>query len=98
METAYGDMVEAMHRISLGKRAVDVGWKLVVSSQQRDTIGSGDASELLKNLEKWYKLRFDFAEAIVAHNQAVARLSRAVGTQLGDRRPAGRPAKAPSSP
>jgi len=82
VEQAYHELVEMKHRISIEQEVVDLSWKLVVSAQQKDTIGGGDAEELVKYLEKWYRKRFELAEAVQLHNQAVARLSRAVGTQL----------------
>lgn len=82
VEQAYRELVEAMHDIELERQAVDLSWKLVVSAQQKDTLGGGDAGELVKYLETWYRKRFELAEAIQHHNHAVARLSRAVGTQL----------------
>ncbi len=79
---AYQDVVEADHRIALTHRATDLSWRLVVSLEQRDMVGGGDAETLLRALSDWYKKRFEEAEAIHAHNEAVAALSRAVGTSL----------------
>jgi len=83
VQQAYGDLVQARHLVDTYDEAVDLSWRLVVSGQQKDTVGGGNASDLLRNLEKWYKRRFDYAQAIYSYNDAVARLSRAVGTQLG---------------
>ncbi|MCH9682276.1 MAG: TolC family protein [Deltaproteobacteria bacterium] len=80
--TAYQDVVEAEHRIALAKRATELNWQLVVSLEQRDTVGGGNADKLLRKLKDWYKKRFEEAEAIHAHNEAVARLARATGTPL----------------
>lgn len=82
VEQAYQALVEATHVIELKRHAIELAWKLVVSAQQKDTLGGGNAGELVKYLETWYRKRFELAEAIQHHNQAVARLSRAVGTQL----------------
>lgn len=84
VEQAYRELVEATHDIDLEREAVDLSWKLVVAAQQKDTVGGGDAGELVKYLETWYRRRFELAEAIQHHNLAVARLSRAVGSQLVD--------------
>lgn len=79
---AYQDVVEAHERISLSRRATDLSWKLVVSLEQRDMVGGGDAEKLLRALSDWYKKRFEAAEAVHDHNEAVARLSRATGASL----------------
>lgn len=82
VEQAYQALIEATHVIELKRHAIALAWKLVVSAQQKDTLGGGNAGELVKYLETWYRKRFELAEAIQHHNHAVARLSRAVGTQL----------------
>lgn len=82
VEEAYGDLVEARYDLVTYAEAMDLAWKLVVSGQQKDTVGGGNATELLRNLKQWYEKRFEHARAIQAHNEALARLSRAVGTQL----------------
>ena len=79
---AYHELVEATHLIATYREAVDLAWKLVVSAQQKDAVGGGDAGELLRALEKWYRQRFELTKAIQSRNEAVARLSRAVGEQL----------------
>lgn len=79
---AYQDVVEAEHRIGLAERATELNWQLVISFEQRDMVGSGDTDQLLRALKDWYKKRFEEAEAIHAHNEAVARLARATGTPL----------------
>lgn len=79
---AYEDVLEADERIALSRRATDLSWQLVVSLEQRDMVGGGDAEKLLRALTDWYKKRFEAAEAIHDHNEAVARLSRATGTTL----------------
>ena len=82
VEEAYGDLTEARHSIGINEERVDLAWKLVVSGQQKDTVGAGNAGDLLRHLKRWYELRFEHARAIQAHNEALAKLSRAVGTQL----------------
>lgn len=95
VQQAYGDLVQAKHLVETYDEAVDLSWRLVVSGQQKDSVGGGNATDLLRNLEKWYKRRFDYAQAIYSYNDAVARLSRAVGTPLG-REP--KPKQAPVGP
>lgn len=79
---AYQDVLEADERIALSRRATDLSWQLVVSLEQRDMVGGGDAEKLLRALTQWYGKRFEAAEAIHDHNEAVARLSRSTGTSL----------------
>jgi len=95
VEQAYQDLVEARHKIDLYERASQTSWKLVVSQEQRDTVGGGNSNELVRALEKWYRWRFRRAEAVQAHNDALARLARAVGTDLIDRTPAPEVAQKP---
>jgi len=83
VQQAYGDLIQAKHLVETYAEAVDLSWRLVVSGQQKDSVGGGNASDLLRNLEKWYKRRFDYEQAIYSYNDAIARLSRAVGTQIG---------------
>ncbi|MEM7154942.1 MAG: TolC family protein [Myxococcota bacterium] len=86
---AYQDVVEADHRIDLARRATELNWQLVISLEQRDTVSDGgNTNELLRILKNWYQKRFEEAEAIHAHNEAVARLARATGTPLIARSPA----------
>jgi hypothetical protein len=67
----------------------------VISQEQRDTVGGGNSDDLMRALEKWYRWRFRRVEAIQAHNDALARLARAVGKDLIDRTPAPEVAQKP---
>ncbi len=98
VQQAYGDLLEAQYLVDTYDEAVDLSWRLVVSGQQKDTVGGGNATDLLRNLEKWYKRRFDYAKAIYGYNDAIARLSRAVGTQLGREPDPIPPAASPAAP
>lgn len=82
VEEAYAELVDARASIEIRDRLRRESWRLVVSQQQRDTVGGGNSTELLRALEKWYKWRFAHVEAIGQHNVAAARLARAVGTPL----------------
>lgn len=93
---AYQDVLEADERMALSRRATDLSWQLVVSLEQRDMVGGGDAEKLLRALTGWYQKRFEAAQAIHDHNEAVARLSRATGTSLVAPADAAPPPKAPS--
>lgn len=80
--TAYQDLVEAERKLATAERAVELSWRLVLSQELSDSAGGGDSGELLRSLEKWYRKRFEQAEAVHGHNEAVARLGRAVGVAL----------------
>lgn len=82
VEEAYADLLDARETIDVRDRARKRSWQLVVSQEQKDTIGGGDSGELLRSLEKWYRLRFAHVQAVADHNLAAARLARAVGTPL----------------
>jgi hypothetical protein len=84
VEQAFADYVEASHRVRLLDDAIALAWKLVVSAELKDSSGGGDAGELLRAVEKWYRRQFDYMEAVHTHNEALARLSRAVGASLID--------------
>lgn len=82
VEEAFADLVDAGATVELRKLGTREAWKLVVSQDQKDSVGGGNAGELLRALEKWYKWRFAHVEAVGQHNIAAARLSRAVGVPL----------------
>ena len=82
VEEAYQTLVEARHNFEQYRLATDLSWRLVVSQEQRDTIGGGNAQDLIRALKDWYEWRFKAAEAVQAYNVALAKLSRAVGTSL----------------
>ncbi len=82
VEEAYADLVDAETTVEIRQLGAKEAWKLVVSQEQKDTIGGGNSGELLRALEKWYKWRFAHVEAVGHHNIAAARLARAVGTPL----------------
>jgi outer membrane protein TolC len=84
VEQAYMELIDSRHRMALCDRAAKTSWKLVVSQEQRDTVGGGDADDVVRALEKWYEWRFRALEAVQAYNVALASLSRAVGTSLTD--------------
>lgn len=82
VEEAYADLLDATETIDVRDRARKRSWQLVVSQEQKDTVGGGNSGELLRALEKWYKLRFSHVQAVAEHNLAAARLARAVGAPL----------------
>ena len=84
VEEAYADLVEAAEIEEIRRMGAQDAWRLVISQEIRDTAGTASAAELLRALEKWYRLRFDHVEAAGQHNLAAARLARAVGTPLWD--------------
>jgi outer membrane protein TolC len=82
VEEAYADLVDASATEEIRRAGAQEAWRLVVSQEIKDTAGTANAAELLRALEKWYRLRFSHAEAAGQHNLAVSRLARAVGTPL----------------
>lgn len=82
VEEAYADLVEAAATEEIRRAGAEQAWRLVISQQIKDTAGTANSAELLRALEKWYRLRFSQVEAAGQHNLAAARLSRAVGTPL----------------
>ncbi|TPV96573.1 MAG: TolC family protein [Myxococcales bacterium FL481] len=82
VEQAYRDLVEAGERVAFMALARDKTWQLVVSQQQKETVGGGDFGELRRALQSWAEYEFKHFEAIQAQNVAVAKLARAVGRPL----------------
>lgn len=97
VEKAYLDVMETEQLIDLSVEATELSWRLVISQEQKDTVGGGDAEKLLRALERWYTNRFSQVEAIHDHNRALAELSRAVGTPLVAPRKAPAPEGAPGA-
>ena len=85
VEEAYADLIEASSTEEIRRAGAQEAWRLVVSQQIKDTAGTANSAELLRALEKWYRLRFSQVEAVGQHNLAAARLARAVGTPLWGR-------------
>jgi outer membrane protein TolC len=85
VEEAYADLVDAATTEEIRRDGAQQAWRLVVSQEIKDTAGTANAAELLRALEKWYRLRFSHVEAAGQHNLAAARLARAVGTPLWSR-------------
>ena len=79
VEEAYYDLLEAGHVRAQVTKAADLAWKLVVSQEQRDSVGGGDAKDLVRALKDWFEWRFKATQAVLSYNVALARLSRAVG-------------------
>ena len=82
VEEAYADLVDASATEEIRRDSAQQAWRLVVSQEIKDTAGAANAAELLRALEKWYRLRFSHVEAAGQHNLAAARLARSVGTPL----------------
>lgn len=85
VEEAYADLIEASATEEIRRAGAQEAWRLVVSQQIKDTAGTANSAELLRALEKWYRLRFSQVEAAGQHNLAAARLARAVGAPLWGR-------------
>ncbi|MEE9382200.1 MAG: TolC family protein [Nannocystaceae bacterium] len=82
VERAYRDLVEARDRTMFMAMARDKSWQLVVSQQQKATVGGGDFGDLRRALTGWAEYEFKHFEAIQRQNIALAKLSRAVGLPL----------------
>lgn len=82
VEQAYRDLTDAEDDAEFMELARDKSWALVVSQQQKQSIGGGEFKDLRRHLENWAQFEFKHFEAIYARNAALARLSRAVGTPL----------------
>ena len=96
VEQAYYDLVEAGHLRARHAEAADLAWKLVVSQEQRDSVGGGNAKDLVRALKDWFDRRFKATQATLDYNLALARLSRAVGEPVA--RPVFAPRKPPEAP
>ena len=82
VEQAYRDYRAARDDAGFAAMARDKSWQLVVTEQQRQTVGEPDFNELRKALVQWAEYEFEHFEAIQKQNVALARLERATGTPL----------------
>ncbi len=82
VEESYAEMVETAEVARIRDASRKRAWQLVISQEQKETVGGGSLTELLRQLEKWYRLRFSHVEAVANHNIAAAKLARAVGAPL----------------
>lgn len=82
VEQAYRDLVDARERVTFMALARDKSWQLVVSQQQKESLGGGDFGDLRRALQSWAEYEFKHFEAIQGQNVATAKLSRAVGVAL----------------
>lgn len=82
VETAYRDLTDASDDVQFMSIARDKSWQLVISQQQKASIGDADFKDLQKALRSWAEYQFKHFEAIQAHNVALAKLSRSVGEPL----------------
>lgn len=88
VEQAYRDLTDASDDVAFMGIARDKSWQLVISQQQKDSIGDADFKDLQKALRSWAEYQFKHFEAIQAHNVALAKLSRSVGEPLAGAVPA----------
>lgn len=82
VEKAYRELLQAQRSITLTEQASKRSKQLVVDLQVKETVGGGDLKELQRALTRWAEWRFKHFQAIMAHNVALANLSRAVGQHL----------------
>lgn len=82
VERAYRDLVDAESDVEFMELARDKSWSLVISQQQKQSVGGGKFRDLRRHLKSWAEFEFKHFEAIQTQNVALARLSRAVGEPL----------------
>lgn len=82
VERAYRDFRASAEDAEFAAMARDKSWQLVVSEQQRSTVGEPDFDELRKALIAWAEYEFEHFEALQQQNIALAKLERATGTVL----------------
>jgi outer membrane protein TolC len=82
VEQAYRDFRAARDDAEFAALAREKSWQLVITEQQRDTIGGADFDKLSKALIAWAEYEFEHFEAIQTQNVALAALERAVGDTL----------------
>ena len=82
VEKAYRELLQAQRAIELTARASKKSKQLVVDLQVKETVGGGNLKELERALTRWAEWQFKHFQAIMAHNIALANLSRAVGQPL----------------
>jgi outer membrane protein TolC len=82
VDQAYRELVAARQDLELTDLARERAWQLVISQQQRATLGTGEFEKLQKALVRWAEFEFEHQEAIATQNTAIATLSRTVGTSL----------------
>ncbi len=98
VERAYRDYRAAVDDAEFAAMARDKSWQLVVTEQQRSTVGDPDFDELRKALVAWAEYEFEHFEALQAQNVALAKLERATGVVLAASEPsAQRATKAPAA-
>lgn len=82
VEKSYRELVQAQRRIDLTAKASKKSKQLVVDLQVKETVGGGNLKELERALTRWAEWQFKHFQAIMAHNTALAELSRVVGRSL----------------
>jgi outer membrane protein TolC len=82
VEQAYREVLDAEQQMSFAALARDRSWKLVVSEQTSSSIGSGDFEQMRKSLTSWAEYEFEYFEAVMERNTAIARLGRVTGSSL----------------
>lgn len=82
VEQAYRGVLDAEQQMDFAELARDRSWKLVVSEQTSSSIGAGNFEQMRKALTSWAEYEFEFFEAVMERNNAIAKLGRATGTSL----------------
>lgn len=82
VDRAYRELLQAQRSMEVTAQASKKSRQLVVDLQVKETVGGGNLKELERALTRWAEWRFKHFQAIMAHNVALASLSRAVGAAL----------------
>lgn len=82
VEQAYRSVLDAEQSMDFAELGRDRTWKLVVSEQTSSSIGAGNFEQMRKALTSWAEHEFEYFEAVMERNNAVAKLGRATGTSL----------------
>lgn len=82
VEQAYRGVLDAEQSMDFAELGRDRSWKLVVSEQTSSSIGAGNFEQMRKALTSWAEHEFEYFEAVMERNNAIAKLGRATGTAL----------------
>lgn len=83
VDRSLDELTSAQKTVKLTEMAIARARRLIAAQEAQATIGEADFEKLSRTLERWAKLEFERLAAISRHNQAMAKLSRAVGKPLG---------------
>ncbi len=79
VEQAYRDFQLAEDDMRFTALARDKSSQLLISQQQKETVGDGNYKDIQKSLRKWAEFEFKYFEAVQRRNVAMAKLARTTG-------------------